>query len=547
MLRKVCFSLLAGLLAAVSARADVPVPSRLFTSLSYPVDIARAASLQVGAAYSTFRAMSANYAGPLFLLQRTSDSAYTAINTAGRGGPADFGAITSFCAARNTNGCQIVAICDQMHQTCSLSGGLPVNFSPVSVTVASPTLVTWSNGAGTTPPNNTPIFFDYKSHVGVDLNTKMPTGLAVNNGTCSNCHTQWYCTANVSSNTFNVYPATLASAGTLTTNATTASGNAILHFNSVPSWVVPGLFVADTTSPSVLPAGNVVLSTTSTSVTVSANATGSGVGSSDTIAFSYPNSPTCPGASGNLVNVTGAGTASGLTANLGSNNNDLNAYASNTAPPYLGFVSFPNGEVIPVWSSASGQLARARVSSNIPGTIPQNNINRTVYALFTTMTIGTNAGTFGIMEDVISNKGANTMFAMGINDNSSTGAFCSGVNGPDVPCLAFDIENGIFASTSMSPGLNVSNNSPAIVTWNNHMLQAGTPVVFQDNAGDTLPSPLAKNTVYYVLNPATNTFNLSATPFGSAINTSTNGSRTHIVVGKPQTATWVCNGAYDLR
>lgn len=460
MLRKVCFCLLAGLLAAVSARADVPVSSRLFTSLSYPVDIARAASLQVGAAYSMFRAMSANYSGPLFLLQRTSDSAYTAINTAGRGGPADFGAITSFCAARNTNGCQIVAICDQMHQTCSLSGGFPVNFSPVSVTVASPTLVTWSNGAGTTPPNDTPIFFDYKSHVGVDLNTKMPTGLAVINGTCSNCRPQWYCTSGISGNTFNVYPATVVS-----------------------------------------------------------------------------NLPTCPGASGNLVNVTGAGTASGLTANLGSINNDLNAYASNTAPPYLGFVSFPNGEAIPVWSSASGQLARARVGSNIPGTIPQNNINRTVYAIFTTMTVGTNAGTFGIMEDVINNKGANTMFAIGIEDSSSTGAFCSSANGPDVPCLETDLENGIFASTSMSPGLTVSNASPAVVTWNNHRLQAGTPVVFQDNGGDTLPSPLAKNTVYYVLNPATNTFNLSATPFGPAINTSTAGLGTHIAVGNSQTAT----------
>jgi hypothetical protein len=72
----------------------------------------------------------------------------------------------------------------------------------------------------------------------------------------------------------------------LTTNNTTASGNATLHFASVPSWVVAGLQIADATAPSVIPAGTVVLSTTSTTVVMSNNATGAGVGNGDAITFS---------------------------------------------------------------------------------------------------------------------------------------------------------------------------------------------------------------------------------------------------------------------
>jgi hypothetical protein len=75
-------------------------------------------------------------------------------------------------------------------------------------------------------------------------------------------------------------------AGPLTTNGTTASGNPTLHFASVPSWIVAGMLIRDSTSPSVIPAGTTVLSTTSTTVTMSANATGAGVGGTDVITFS---------------------------------------------------------------------------------------------------------------------------------------------------------------------------------------------------------------------------------------------------------------------
>lgn len=68
------------------------------------------------------------------------------------------------------------------------------------------------------------------------------------------------------------------------TNATTASGNAVLHFAAVPASVIAGMVVADLTA-AVIPAGTTVLSVTATTVTMSANATGGGVGSGDSITF----------------------------------------------------------------------------------------------------------------------------------------------------------------------------------------------------------------------------------------------------------------------
>lgn len=73
-----------------------------------------------------------------------------------------------------------------------------------------------------------------------------------------------------------------------TTNGTTASGNATLHFASTPTHIIAGMVVTDTTAPTVIPAGTTVLSKTGTTVVMSANATGAGVGSGDTIVFTSP-------------------------------------------------------------------------------------------------------------------------------------------------------------------------------------------------------------------------------------------------------------------
>lgn len=80
-------------------------------------------------------------------------------------------------------------------------------------------------------------------------------------------------------------------AGAVTTNGTTASGNAVLHFASVPAWIVAGMYVYDVTTPASIAAATTVLSTTGTTVTMSANAAGAGVGGTDSIVFSAFSSP----------------------------------------------------------------------------------------------------------------------------------------------------------------------------------------------------------------------------------------------------------------
>lgn len=79
---------------------------------------------------------------------------------------------------------------------------------------------------------------------------------------------------------------TIEQGGTGTTNGTTASGNATLHFAATPAFVSAGMLIADTTAPTVIPANTTVLSFTGTTVVMSANATGAGVGGTDTIIFS---------------------------------------------------------------------------------------------------------------------------------------------------------------------------------------------------------------------------------------------------------------------
>lgn len=68
----------------------------------------------------------------------------------------------------------------------------------------------------------------------------------------------------------------------LTTNGSTAAGNAVLNFASTTG-VVAGMYVYDASGG--VPVGTKVLSTTSTTVTIDANATGSGVASSAAIQF----------------------------------------------------------------------------------------------------------------------------------------------------------------------------------------------------------------------------------------------------------------------
>lgn len=76
----------------------------------------------------------------------------------------------------------------------------------------------------------------------------------------------------------------------------------------------------------------------------------------------------------------------------------------------------------------------------------------------------------------------------------------------------------------------ISNATPAVVTCNGHGLADDQEVIFHTTGA--LPAPLVADTVYYVVYVGVNTFNLSLTAPGSTIDTTTDGSGTHTVLGK---------------
>lgn len=78
-----------------------------------------------------------------------------------------------------------------------------------------------------------------------------------------------------------------------------------------------------------------------------------------------------------------------------------------------------------------------------------------------------------------------------------------------------------------SSTVTISNASPAVVTWTAHDLKADQEVKFTTTGA--LPNPLVAGTTYYVISAglAANTFQISATMGGAAINTTSAGSGTH--------------------
>lgn len=70
----------------------------------------------------------------------------------------------------------------------------------------------------------------------------------------------------------------------------------------------------------------------------------------------------------------------------------------------------------------------------------------------------------------------------------------------------------------VSSTVTISIASPAVVTWSAHGLSNGKPVTFSTTG--SLPTGLTAGVQYYIVNAATNTFQVSATYGGTAINTS---------------------------
>lgn len=92
----------------------------------------------------------------------------------------------------------------------------------------------------------------------------------------------------------------------------------------------------------------------------------------------------------------------------------------------------------------------------------------------------------------------------------------------------------------------ISNASPGVVSWTAHGLPNGTSLELSTTGA--LPTGLTVGTTYYVVSAAANTFSLSATLNGTAINTSSAGSGTHTAIADlcVVVSPGICNGVAVL-
>lgn len=98
----------------------------------------------------------------------------------------------------------------------------------------------------------------------------------------------------------------------------------------------------------------------------------------------------------------------------------------------------------------------------------------------------------------------------------------------------------LFAALVVSGVATITNASPAVVTITGNSLQNGDPIFFTTTG--TLPTGLSLATKYFVKGVSGSTFNVSATPGGTNINTTGAGSGTHTGVNAPWEGTAVGNG-----
>ena len=92
------------------------------------------------------------------------------------------------------------------------------------------------------------------------------------------------------------------------------------------------------------------------------------------------------------------------------------------------------------------------------------------------------------------------------------------------------------APTCSTSTVTISIASPGVVTWNAHGLSDGQAILLTTTGA--LPSPLAQNVYYYVINSTANTFQLATVPGGGVYNTTGTQSGTHTASAGVDDANW---------
>lgn len=102
-------------------------------------------------------------------------------------------------------------------------------------------------------------------------------------------------------------------------------------------------------------------------------------------------------------------------------------------------------------------------------------------------------------------------------------------------CTSADIYSRIPRGSLPNEGRLVDSvdSGTEILTLDQHGFSSGTPLVLRAEGGGSLPAPLVAGTTYYALPVTENTFQVSATDGGAAINLTTAGSRIIVTAARP--------------
>jgi hypothetical protein len=339
---------------------------------------------------------------------------------------------------------------------------------------------------------------------------------------------------------------TLATAtGSLGDNGTSGGGSPIVvtvnnsHLGSLQTWTVTTTNTAGTSSASG--ATNSVATTSPPGTPTIGTATAGNASAS--VAFT-------PGITGGLtVTYTATSSPGGLTGSGGSSPVTVSGLTNGTSYTFTVVASNTDGS-----SSASG--------ASSPPVTPQNTVTILVIAPYlTTDTIGTKSYQIGTISGGVLTFGSavTTGFTaipnitngwwttVTVVPNGTYGDFTgiarfSNINGSNYraielysPPTALPVNLVIdkiapfsTSETTEAPEnhtVTVTIASPGVVTWTAHGLGAGNIVQFTTTGA--LPTGLSAGVQYFVVSPTTNTFEVSLTSGGSAINTSGSQSGTH--------------------
>ncbi len=346
------------------------------------------------------------------------------------------------------------------------------------------------------------------SFAGSVIDTNAKTNMIIQNLTVQNCYERCVYVNGTASGTVVIQNLTVHTGTgifTAVTNATTVTGSTptVLHFAAVPAFVITNTSVQDATASGAIPQQSWVVSQTGTTVTMN-NAVVSTVGSGDTINFGY---------NARGIQISGYG---GVVI-VQNCTVDTPVTIAQTDGIYTLGNTGPAGSVI--------------IQNN---TITNNNIDPD----------GHNDGFQSFQDANVTIRGNTVLYPSGglgnnhcmiITDPAAGGVVNYYNNvfymGPKAVAAGIGSDPGTGAlfqqlGTTLQATVTVTSATPAVVTWTASNFAAGYPVAFTTTG--TLPVGITAGQTYYVIATGltANSFQFSATPGGTAINTTSTGTGT---------------------